>query len=78
MASSWFKYNGGPVCDPMSYTQVSTQPNCPDPNLHLCAIFADVQIIGGMRKPIITSMLCTEIHMALMMMTESSNVLLCP
>jgi hypothetical protein len=78
MATSWFKYNGGPVCDPMSYIQVYTQPNCPDPNLRLCAIFAEVQIIGGIPKPIIISMLCSEIHMALMTLTESANVLLCP
>lgn len=77
MATSWFKYIGGPVCSPMSYTQI-TFPTCPSPKIHLCAIFAEVQIINGVTRPIITSALCTEINIALLTLTESANVRLCP
>lgn len=77
MATSWFKYKGGPVCDPMSYTIIAF-PNCPFPKARLCAIFADVQFIGGKQKPIITPALCVEIHTALATLTESANVMLCP
>jgi len=78
MATSWFKYIGGNPCDPSSYIIVFVQPNCPDPNINLCAIFAEVQIIGGVRRPIIPPELCNEIVWALATMTESTNVLLCP
>lgn len=77
MATSWFKYNGGPVCDPLSYTIIAI-PNCPFPKAQLCAIFAAVQLIGGKRRPYITPSLCTEILTAIATLTESSNVKLCP
>lgn len=78
MATSWFKYIGGPVCDPLSYAEISGNPNCPTPKRQLCAIFAQVQLIGGVRRPIITPALCTEILNALATLTESANVRLCP
>ena len=77
MATSWFKYKGGPVCDPMSYTIIAI-PICPSPKNRLCAIFADIQIIGGTQKPIITPSLCTEILTAISTLTETPNVRLCP
>lgn len=78
MANSWFCYDGtGDVCDPLNYT-VCPIPNCPPPKRRLCAIFAQVQIIGGVQRPIITPALCNEIHWAIWTLTESANVRLKP
>ncbi|AIM38126.1 hypothetical protein KO02_16665 [Sphingobacterium sp. ML3W] len=72
---AWYKYNGGPVCDPNSYTLVgNAPPSCPNPNIRLCAI----QAFDNMGSPIITPALCGEIGTALQNKTESVNVLLCP
>jgi hypothetical protein len=78
MANSWFNYNdSGIICNPTSYAAVAV-PNCPSPKQRLCAIFAEVQIIGGIQRPIITSALCTEINLAVSTLIESANVKLKP
>ncbi|MEN5197034.1 hypothetical protein [Sphingobacterium faecium] len=78
MATSWFKYTGGDPSQSCSYTAINGNPNCPPPKQRLCAIFAQVQLIGGVVKPVITGALQTEITFALMTKAESANVRLCP
>lgn len=76
----WYSFNplGGfpfDVSDPNNYTLVGIfPPNCPDPNLHLCAIQA--VNIGG--RPLITCALICEIANALNNNLETTNVLLRP
>ena len=78
MAESWFAYDdSGDVCSPLNYARI-TIPNCPEPNQRLCAIFATIQTIGGIQRPVITPALCTQIQLALSTLTESANVLLKP
>ena len=74
MATSWFNYNSGPICDPLSYSIISGNPNCPAPKERLCAIFAEVQLIGGIERPIITSSLCTQIIATAFTLIETPNV----
>lgn len=79
MANSWFKYDGtGSITDPLNYNQVPTQPQCPSPNVDICAIFANTQFINGVARPIITPSLQTEINNAFSTKIESANVLLEP
>jgi hypothetical protein len=78
MANSWFCYDGtGDVCDPLNYT-VCPIPNCPPPKQRICAIFAPVQIIGGVQRPIISPELCMEILTSECTLFESANVRLKP
>ncbi|WP_400261336.1 hypothetical protein ACFX5U_15590 [Sphingobacterium sp. SG20118] len=71
----WYKYNGGDVCNPNSYTTTTTPPtDCLHPNNFLCAI----QSIDNLGAPIITPALCLEIANAVNNRTESTNVLLKP
>lgn len=63
------------ICDPNNYINVGTvPPNCPNPNIYLCAI----QAKDNAGKPIITPKLCNEIVMALNNRIESAHVLLRP
>lgn len=68
------------VCNPNNYFLVgASPPNCPDPNLHLCAIQAN----NNAGKPIITCGLIIEIANAINSNLETTNVhlrptLLCP
>lgn len=78
MATSWFYYIAGSLGNPSSYDIASGTPNCPNPNNQLCAIFAEIQFIDGIQRPIITPALLTEIANALNTKTESANVLLKP
>ncbi|SDM21874.1 hypothetical protein SAMN05421820_103226 [Pedobacter steynii] len=79
MATSWFVYDDtGGVCDPLNYTIISGNPICPAPKRRLCAIFAEIQMIGGVQKPYIPPALCSEIHLAISTLIESSNVRLKP
>lgn len=79
MANSWFLYdNSGSVNDPQNYDAVSGNPNCPQPKQRLCAIFAEVQLVNGTDRPIITGTLQAEIAAAMATKTESANVRLRP
>jgi len=79
MANSWFQYSGsGPVNDPTNYIIIIIIINCPSPKRRLCVIFAEVQFINGVQRPIITPALQTEINIALLTLTESTNVRLRP
>jgi hypothetical protein len=78
MATSWFQYSGsGSINDPTNYIIIIIII-CPSPKRRLCAIFATIQIIGGIQRPIITPALQAEINLALLTLTESANVLLRP
>jgi hypothetical protein len=46
-ADSWFRYDGGTVTSPASYTQVSMEPGCIGSNT-LCAIYT---LVGTNSKP---------------------------
>lgn len=79
MATSWFKYDGsGSITEPFNYNVVGSQPHCPTPKVNICAIFANIQFINGIQRPIITPALQTEINNAYSTKVESSNVRLCP
>lgn len=78
MATSWFNYNGGPNNQPTSYSAIGGNPNCPAPKEILCAIFAEVQLISGVERPIITGALQTEINNAISEGEDSTNVRLKP
>lgn len=73
MGFSWFCYNSGSLRNPASYS-ICSSPNCPAPKESLCAIFAQIQFIDGVEKPIITPALPTEISNALNTKVESANV----
>lgn len=78
MATSWFKYDGsGSITDPTNYNEVFSV-NCPTPDVNICVIFSQVQFIGGVPRPIITSALQAEINSAFTTKVESANVRLCP
>lgn len=79
MAKVWFVYNcPGSIYDPTSYTIVAGQPNCPEPKISLCAIYADIQLINGVQRPIITADLQAEMARALTDLVETDNVKLRP
>ncbi|SDM21947.1 hypothetical protein SAMN05421820_103228 [Pedobacter steynii] len=79
MAAAWFKYDcSGSITDPMNYNLVSGTPICPTPKVHLCAIFADIQFIGAVQRPVITAALQAEINLAFSTKMESANVRLKP
>lgn len=79
MANAWFYFISGSTGDPNSYDKVSGgSPNCPLPDERLCAIFAEIQLIQGIQRPIITPTLQTQISDALNNKQESANVLLKP
>lgn len=78
MANSWFVYTSGPNSDPQSYTFSPAAPSCPEEKAVLCAIFAEIQLINGVKKPIITPALQSQITTAVQNVQESANVLLRP
>ena len=79
MATSWFTYSGSVnVHDPLNYSIVSGNPICLIPKVVLCAIFAEIQLIEDVERPIITGALQTEINNAILSVTESINVRLKP
>ncbi|SDM21904.1 hypothetical protein SAMN05421820_103227 [Pedobacter steynii] len=79
MATSWFSYDdSGSITDPMNYNVVSGTPICPTPKLNICAIFAEIQFINGVQRPVITSALQAEINLAFLTKVESTNVRLKP
>jgi hypothetical protein len=67
MATQWFIYTGavgsGNTLNPNFYSTTSIVPTC-NAGTTICAIFADVQIISGVRRPVLTSTLQTEIQTA--------------
>ncbi len=74
MATSWFIYNdSGSTSDPENYSEVGSTPSCP-PGCCLCSLFAEIQIINGIPKPIITPSLQAEINWALSTCTNTPNV----
>jgi hypothetical protein len=63
------------ACDPNNYDLIGINPpNCPSPNLRLCAI----QAYDNFGVPIITQALCAEIATAVINQTETTNVVLRP
>lgn len=79
MATSWFSYDGsGSITDPMNYNVLPGTPSCPAPKVNICAIFATIQFINGIQRPIITGPLGTEINNAFATKIESTNVRLRP
>jgi hypothetical protein len=77
MATSWFIYTAAPATghtlDPLFYNTVSVTPSCSS-GTTICAIFATVQLISSVRRPIITATLNTEILAADANNVPSSNV----
>lgn len=77
MAFSWFVYTPAPgtghTVDPLFYNTVAVTPTC-SLGTTICAIFAEVQLISSIRRPIITSTLNTEITTADSTNIPSSNV----
>jgi hypothetical protein len=77
MATQWFLYNGTPgagtTLDPQQYTSSATVPSC-NTGTTVCAIFADTQIISGVRRPVITPTLQNEIRLADRNDVPSANV----
>jgi len=72
--TAWFSYsNSGDVNSPLNYNLESAEPECPG-NQNLCAIQAEVQIIGGVERPVINSSLEDEIDDATENGAESTNV----
>lgn len=79
MANIWFTYDCfGGNDDPGSYNIVAGVPNCPAPKFSLCAIFAEIQLINGVQRPILTTDLLNEISKALTLLTDTANVKLQP
>lgn len=71
----WYKYNGGNICDPNSYSLYgNTPPPCPSPKIHLCAIQAN----DNFGFPALTPGLICQIVNALQTGTENALVLLRP
>jgi hypothetical protein len=64
MATSWFIYTAAPgtghTLDPLYYNTVSVTPSC-NIGTTICAIFATVQLIILVRRPVISATLNTEI-----------------
>jgi hypothetical protein len=82
MADSYFRFvppgvQPNPKCNPLSYVQIFSTPLCSFGPC-VCAIWASVQIIGGVPRPIITGVLCTEIQIATNNQTPTANVLVMP
>ena len=77
MATSWFGYNRGAINNPTSYSRVLSAPVCPSPNELLCAVFAQIQTVSGVERPILTP-IQTEIDNAVATLTETGNVSLRP
>jgi len=78
MANTWFYHITGSTGNPLNYDAASGAPNCPTPDNKLCAIFAEIQLISRIQRPIITPSLQTQISDALNTKTESANVKLKP
>lgn len=73
---NWFQYDGtGSATDPLNYYIVATLPACPGTG-KVCVINANIQFIGGVMRPIITSALQTQITFALLTSTDFATVLL--
>jgi len=73
MATSYFVYNSGSFTDPLSYTRVSIPPSCPGGTTP-CTVFAEVQKIEDVDRPVITPPLSTEITTATNTGIPSTNV----
>ncbi|WP_293926634.1 hypothetical protein [Sphingobacterium sp. UBA6320] len=74
-----FLYDGsGSINDPLNYTIVTGTQNCPSPKQRICTINAEVQLIDGIERPVITGPLQAEITAANMTKQESENVRLRP
>ena len=74
MATGYFVPNGtAQPTDPLDYDFVAVAPTCPGGS-NLCSIFASLQLIDGVTRPIITSDLSAQITAALNTNTPSANV----
>jgi hypothetical protein len=77
MATQWFLYTGaagsGNTLNPNFYTTSTFVPSC-NAGTTICAIFADVQIISGVRRPVLTTTLQNEIQTADNSNQPSGNV----
>ncbi len=70
----WFTLNnGGDPKEPTDYTYLGSTPGCTD-GLDVCAIRAEVQMIGEQQRPVIDGTLSDEIDDALVSHFESTNV----
>lgn len=78
MPSSFLYDGSGSVNDPLNYTIVTGTQNCPEPKQRICTIDAEIQVINGVQRPVITGPLQAEITAALMTKQESQNVRLRP
>ena len=79
MATSWFAYDdSGSITSPSNYNIVDGQPQCPAPKVNICRIFAEIQFLSGVQRPIITPALQSEINNAFSTKIESTNVRLKP
>jgi len=79
MANSWFKYNdSGSITDPTNYDEISYKGPSIFPKVNIHNIFAKVQFIGEISRPIIRPALQTEINAAYSIKKESANVRLGP
>jgi hypothetical protein len=87
MAVSWFRYNGptfdgDPVINPLNFTIFGGTPPQTTTGTSLAYIFATIQLISNVRRPIISPVsptgtaTSTEIHGALTTGISTPNVLL--
>lgn len=76
MPKSWFKFNNGsgvaPELNPINYSKISST-SCTDGS-DVCAIYADVQRINSIDRPLITTELQMEIQTAMGSGTATPNV----
>jgi hypothetical protein len=86
MALSWFKYNGAqfdgdPVINPLNFSLYGATPPTTLNGQFLGYVFATVQVINNVRRPIIPttsptgSVTISEIHNALTNQTSTPNVM---
>jgi hypothetical protein len=79
MADSYFTFATpgiapNPIINSLSYVQYSGIPPFCTGGQRICAIWAIVQIIAGIPRPIITAALVAEINTAVATATSSANV----
>lgn len=79
--SGWFKFNTPgippiPACNPLSYTFVPGIPPFSPVGPKIQYIYACIQIINSVQRPVICSTLCTEIQTALATLVSSPNVIM--
>jgi hypothetical protein len=67
MATQWFLYTATPgsgnTLNPNFYSTTASVPTC-NSGTTICAIFAEVQLINGVRRPVLTTTLQNEIQTA--------------